>query len=87
VGSTPARNVVVAAFGESHNESDNGRPRAIYAMPVRGSGYRFGSRAHRVNRDLAVVQDLLGHASPATTCIYVATDDTDRRRTSEAIAS
>ncbi|WP_323749688.1 tyrosine-type recombinase/integrase [Curtobacterium sp. VKM Ac-1376] len=49
--------------------------------------HRFASRAHRVNRDLAVVQDLLGHASPATTRIYVATDDTDRRRTIEAIAS
>jgi integrase len=49
--------------------------------------HRFASRAHRVNRDLAVVQDLLGHASPATTRIYVATDDSDRRRTIEAIAS
>lgn len=49
--------------------------------------HRFAARAHRVNRDLAVVQDLLGHASPATTRIYVATDDSDRRRTIEAIAS
>ncbi|TCU48355.1 tyrosine-type recombinase/integrase [Curtobacterium sp. PhB146] len=49
--------------------------------------HRFASRAHRVNRDLAVVQDLLGHASPATTRIYVATDDAERRRTIEAIVS
>ena len=49
--------------------------------------HRFASRAHRVNRDLAVVQDLLGHASPATTRVYVATDDAERRRTVEAIAS
>lgn len=49
--------------------------------------HRFASRAHRVNRDLAVVQDLLGHASPATTRIYVATDDADRRATIQAIAS
>ena len=49
--------------------------------------HRFAARTHRVNHDLAVVQDLLGHASPATTRIRVATDDTDRRRTIEAIAS
>lgn len=49
--------------------------------------HRFATRAHRVNRDLAVVQDLLGHASPATTRIYVATDDKERRKTINAIAS
>lgn len=49
--------------------------------------HRFAARAHRVSRDSAVVQDLLGHASPATTRIYVATDHGDRRRTIGAIAS
>ncbi len=49
--------------------------------------HRFATRAHRVNGDLALVQDLLGHASPATTRLYVAVDDADKRRTVEAIAS
>lgn len=48
--------------------------------------HRFAARAHRVNRDLATVQDLLGHASPATTRIYVPVDDSELRRTIEAIA-
>ena len=48
--------------------------------------HRFAARAHAVNRDLATVQDLLGHASPATTRIYVPVDDSELRRTVEAIA-
>lgn len=48
--------------------------------------HRFGNQAYAVDRDLAVVQDLLGHASPATTRIYVTPPDDSLRRTIEAIA-
>ncbi len=32
--------------------------------------HRFGTRAFRVHRDLRVVQELMGHADPATTALY-----------------
>lgn len=34
--------------------------------------HRFATKAYAVQRDLFVVQALLGHASPATTAVYVA---------------
>lgn len=34
--------------------------------------HRFGSDAYRVSRDLRLVQELLGHASPTTTAVYAA---------------
>jgi site-specific recombinase XerC len=64
-----------------------GQPATRRWLDIHSLRHRFASRAHRVNRDLADVQDLLGHASPATTRIYVATDDAERRRIIEAIAS
>ncbi|MDJ1372765.1 integrase [Gulosibacter molinativorax] len=36
--------------------------------------HRFATNAHRASGDLLVVQDLLGHASPATTRVYIAPD-------------
>lgn len=36
--------------------------------------HRFGSQVYAQTRDLRLTQELLGHASPATTQIYAATD-------------
>lgn len=47
--------------------------------------HRFAARAYRVDRDLFVVQELLGHASPATTRRYVpAAEAEELRRTVNA---
>lgn len=43
--------------------------------------HSFASRAYGVANDLFVVQELLGHASPATTRVYVQLDDGAMRRT------
>lgn len=43
--------------------------------------HSFASRAYAVEHDLFVVQDLLGHASPATTRVYVAIQDGRHRAT------
>lgn len=48
--------------------------------------HRFATRAYAVDRDVFVVQDLLGHASPATTRCYVAIPNDSLRRTVEAAA-
>lgn len=46
-----------------------------------GLRHRFATDAHRVNRDLLTVQELLGHASPETTRRYVPADEDELRRT------
>lgn len=51
-----------------------------------GLRHRFATDAHRVNRDLVTVQELLGHASPETTRRYVAADLDELRRTVLALA-
>lgn len=48
--------------------------------------HRFATRAYAVDRDVFTVQDLLGHASPATTRAYVAIPNDALRRTVEAAA-
>lgn len=49
--------------------------------------HAFATRAHRAaERDLRVVQTLLGHASIATTQRYVATDDAELRRVVQLVA-
>lgn len=48
--------------------------------------HRFATRAYAVDRDVFTVQDLLGHASPATTRAYVAIPNDSLRRTVEAAA-
>lgn len=48
--------------------------------------HSFASRAYGHCRDLAVVQDLLGHASPATTRVYVVMPNDALRATVNAIA-
>lgn len=48
--------------------------------------HRFATRAYAVDRDVFTVQDLLGHASPATTRAYVAMPRDSLRRTVEAVA-
>lgn len=49
--------------------------------------HRFATRAYAVDRDVFTVQELLGHASPATTRVYVQLPDDSKRRLVEAIAS
>lgn len=49
--------------------------------------HRFATQAYGIDHDLFTVQDLLGHASPATTRAYVLTDDRARRRLVDAVAS
>jgi len=41
----------------------------------------------RAGVDLDVVQDLLGHVSPASTLVYLHARDEDRRRAVEAVAT
>lgn len=36
----------------------------------RKSNVRFATAAYRATGDLRAVQDLMGHASPATTAVY-----------------
>lgn len=48
--------------------------------------HRFATRAYNLDRDVFTVQRLLGHASPATTQRYVATDPGTMRQLVEAIA-
>lgn len=48
--------------------------------------HRFAQHAYEVDRDLAAVQDLLGHASPETTRHYVAPAMDHLRRTVEGVA-
>ncbi|MFT4188549.1 MAG: tyrosine-type recombinase/integrase [Aeromicrobium sp.] len=47
--------------------------------------HRFATKAYEVDRDVFTVQDLLGHASPATTRVYVAMPRDSLRRTVEAV--
>lgn len=49
--------------------------------------HRFATRAYGVDRDVFVVQELLGHSSPATTRRYVQLSDESMRRTIMAMAS
>ena len=46
--------------------------------------HRFASAAYRADRDIRAVQELLGHASVATTQIYTALPDDARRRAATA---
>ena len=48
--------------------------------------HRFATRAYAVDRDVFVVQELLGHASPATTRRYVQVPRAGLRRTVLAAA-
>lgn len=47
--------------------------------------HRFGTQAYAVDRDILVVQELLGHASPVTTRRYVRVPDESLRRTMLAV--
>ena len=48
--------------------------------------HRFATRTYEVERDMFVVQDLLGHASPVTTRAYVLVEHARMRATVEAAA-
>jgi integrase/recombinase XerC len=47
--------------------------------------HRFASRAYHHKRDLRVVQELLGHADPASTVVYVDYDNPAAAAAVEAI--
>lgn len=47
--------------------------------------HRFGTATYAATRDLRVVQELLGHGSPATTAIYTAHSNPDAVRAVNAI--
>ena len=49
--------------------------------------HRFATRAYSFERDVLVVQELLGHASPVTTRRYVRVPSADLRRTVEAVGA
>ena len=49
--------------------------------------HRFATKAYGVDRDVFAVQELLGHASPATTRRYVVIENEALRRTVLALAS
>jgi integrase len=49
--------------------------------------HRFATLAYNVDRDVFTVQQLLGHASPATTQRYVQVNDDSKRRLMQAVAS
>jgi integrase/recombinase XerC len=49
--------------------------------------HRFATKAYGVDRDVFAVQELLGHASPATTRGYVVVEHEALRRTVLAVAS
>ncbi len=64
---------------------------AARALPedwtLHGLRHRFATRAYALDRDVFTVQQLLGHASPATTRRYVALDTTGMRSTVERAAA
>lgn len=47
--------------------------------------HRFGTQVYHVRRDLRATQELLGHASPATTAIYAAYDNAEAAADVEAL--
>lgn len=64
---------------------------AARALPedwtLHGLRHRFATRAYQLDRDVFTVQQLLGHASPATTRRYVALDTSGMRSTVERAAA
>jgi integrase len=55
-------------------------------MSIHGLRHRFGSVAYDLSRDLLGVQQLLGHASPTTTQVYVLIPDERLRTIVDAVA-
>lgn len=49
--------------------------------------HMFATRGYAVSRDLVTMQELLGHASPNTTRIYIASNDKALRDVVEAVAN
>ena len=49
--------------------------------------HMFATRGYAVSRDLVTMQELLGHASPNTTRVYIASDDRALRDVVDSLAS
>jgi len=56
-------------------------------VPLYALRHTAGTRAWRATRDLRLVQDMLGHASPITTQIYTHVDPAARRNAAERAGS
>lgn len=48
--------------------------------------HRYGSRMYALSKDLRELQELMGHGSPNTTALYVASNSTAASKTSERLA-
>lgn len=79
-----------ARWGDGHMHIDALGKMARRAMHWQGSlhplRHRFGTQAYRGTHDLRAVQEVMGHASPATTAIYTAVSD-DALRAAVAAAA
>lgn len=59
-------------------------PEGVTAHMLR---HRFATKAYGASKNLRAVQELLGHASVATTQVYTAVDDDDLRTAAAAAAA
>lgn len=55
-------------------------------VTIRALRHRFATQAYSIDRDVFTVQQLLGHACPATTQRYVQVSDSSMRRLVDAVA-
>ena len=58
--------------------------RFLHSIGIQSSAHQlrhwYGTELYRSTKDLRMVQELMGHASPATTAIYTAFDRTEKQR-------
>ena len=91
-----ARELRALPYGWAFPGADNGHLSAAWIgkliarlMPgvwsMHSLRHRFGTAAYSVDRDILVVQELLGHASPVTTRRYVRIPADSLRRTVNAV--
>jgi integrase/recombinase XerC len=69
----PNRPSLVSKLANEHLH-DCGIPATLHQLR-----HRFGTQAYRTRRDLRMTQELMGHASPATTAGYAAWDQAEAR--------
>jgi integrase len=62
------------------------RDAGVKGLRLHDSRHTFATRALAAGADIAVVQELLGHADIATTAIYLHPNEQDKRRAVERLA-